>query len=124
MVMPVWTNGGNTNTGLVGGGWKWLGLSGLLTFSALAWGAEDDYLRQLELEASKVDGGGATTVQPTEQGDIKEFERELQSRYRGSFLFYEKLSPVSRAEIHAEYRGGASIDDLRKKIMKRFLRKK
>jgi hypothetical protein len=92
--------------------------------------AEDDpYLSAISSEAAKVDG----TAQPTLEKDdpqaisgqegpsIEAFEEDLKSRYRGSYTFYEKLPRRTREEVFGEYRDGATIDEIRKKIMDRFL---
>ena len=49
------------------------------------------------------------------------FESELKEKYAGSAVFYSKLPPATQEEIFLEYRSGASIAELRKKIMDRFL---
>ncbi|MCG8037820.1 MAG: hypothetical protein JAZ19_12385, partial [Candidatus Thiodiazotropha taylori] len=49
------------------------------------------------------------------------FEEDLKSRYLGSYTFYKKLPRRAREEVYEEYKGGASIDEIRQKIMNRFL---
>jgi hypothetical protein len=90
---------------------------------------EDDYLSTLSSEAAKVDGTDQPTLEikdapaasPEEGPSIAAFEEDLKSRYRGSYTFYEKLPRRTQEEVFEEYRNGASIDEIRKKIMDRFL---
>jgi len=95
-------------------------------FSTIA--AEDPYLSAISVEAEKVDAAAQPTLdspapQPTNDGgvDLRAFEEDLKARYKGSYTFYAKLPQRSREEIFQEYRDGASIDALRKKIMDRFM---
>ena len=109
-----------------GGGWRWLGLLGFLMFPLALPAAEgDDYLKQIQSEAFKVsdDAGGATASAGADASaaDIETFEQELEGQYRGSYLFYKKLPRRGQEEIFLEYQKGASIGDIRKKIMNRFL---
>ncbi|MEW8395104.1 MAG: hypothetical protein AB2707_02980 [Candidatus Thiodiazotropha sp.] len=57
----------------------------------------------------------------TDGPSLQAFEEDLKARYMGSFTFYKKLPRRSREEVFEEYKGGASIDEIRKKIMDRFL---
>jgi hypothetical protein len=90
---------------------------------------EDPYLSAISSEAAKVDGtaqptleqGEAQSVSPDGGPTIEAFEEDLKSRYKGSYTFYEKLPRRTREEVFEEYRNGASIDEIRKKIMDRFL---
>lgn len=93
-----------------------------------AFAEEDPYLSAISIEAAKVE----TTAQPTldkpdaqpagEDGlNMQSFEEDLKARYKGSYTFYEKLPRRTREEVFLEYRDGASIDEIRKKIMDRFL---
>jgi hypothetical protein len=50
-------------------------------------------------------------------------ESQLKEQYRGSYLFLKKLPRQSQEEIFSDYQNGASINDIRKKIMKIFLHK-
>lgn len=102
-----------------------LGLLVSLAVSAAA--ADDDaYLRMIQSEASKVQTPGDqvpdSTVTAGTEVDLELFEQELERNYRGSYLFYKKLPERSRVEIFMEYRQGASIEDIRGKIMNRYLR--
>jgi len=114
-----------------GGRWCRLMSLGLLcgvfvmSFSVSA-AEDDDYLKALTQEADKVgktvateSGGSGSGV----QGDAsrQSFESELKEKYAGSAVFYSKLPPATQEEIFLEYRSGASIAELRKKIMDRFL---
>jgi hypothetical protein len=85
-------------------------------------GAES-YVDSIQVEAEKL-GGGAVTAKPAEGGGKDgrgDFERLLEERYRGTFLFYQELPAKSQEEALLEYQGGASIEDVRKTIMSRFL---
>ncbi len=91
--------------------------------------AEDDYLSTLSREAEKVEADVQPTVTetgepaaPTESGlNLQAFEEDLKARYKGSYTFYQKLPKRTREEVFLEYRDGASMDEIRKKIMDRFL---
>lgn len=90
---------------------------------------EDPYLSAITREASKVDGGPEATLENVDSPSVSEdgglsisaFEEDLQTRYKGSYIFYEKLPRRTREEIFEEYRQGASIGEIRRKIMDRFL---
>ncbi|MEW8507601.1 MAG: hypothetical protein AB2598_12940 [Candidatus Thiodiazotropha sp.] len=91
-------------------------------------GAEEDpYLSAISSEAEKVEPAETTSnsesVEDGESGgpNLQAFEEDLRARYMGSFTFYKKLPRRSREEVFEEYKGGASIDEIRKKIMDRFL---
>jgi len=99
-----------------------------LPISMGAMAAEDPYLSAISLEAKKVDAAAQPTLdspesEPASDGglDLQSFEGDLKARYKGSYTFYVKLPQRSREEIFQEYRDGASIDEIRKKIMDRFL---
>ncbi|WP_428622818.1 hypothetical protein [Sedimenticola sp.] len=93
----------------------------VISFSVMAAG-EDDYLSALHQEAGKVDGGAVGETEAS-GGRLSRayFERELKEKYAGSAVFYGKLAPGSQEEIYQEYKSGATISELRKKIMDRFL---
>lgn len=99
----------------------------------------DDYLSELDAEAKKVE---AHEIGAEEDGNIadvpaaktsrlgkqdypnasrKAFERQLKEHYLGSYGFYRKLPERSREEVFQEYRQGADMDQLRKKIINRLL---
>lgn len=101
---------------------------------------DDDYLKALGLEEQKVerkspssdsvpdaqDTSNKVTAMGSGEGfspdlSMDAFELELQERYTGSAVFYRKLPRRSQEEMYQEYRQGASISELRKKIMNRFL---
>ena len=102
-----------------------LGFSPVVTLTAAE---TDDYLSAITAEANKVEQGapigtGATTTGESAGIDesLNRFESDLKARYRGSYTFYRKLPKRSREEIFQSYIDGASIDEIRKKIMDRFL---
>lgn len=101
---------------------------------------DDDYLKALTLEEQKVErkslsNDGVADAQSASKGvtavdsgegfssglSMDAFEFELQERYTGSAVFYRKLPRRSQEEIYQDYRQGASISEVRKKIMNRFL---
>lgn len=91
----------------------------VISFSVSGAG-EDDYLSALHQEVGKVDGP-VTGETADDRLSRESFESELRSKYTGSAVFYSKLEPGSQEEIYQEYRSGATISELRKKIMDRFL---
>ncbi len=99
----------------------------VIPFSVNAAG-EDDYLSALQQEAGKVGAkpsestvGGTATDKGSERLSRESFENELREKYAGSAVFYSKLGAGSQEEIYQEYQSGATISELRKKIMDRFL---
>lgn len=102
---------------------------------------EDDYLKAIEMETEKVESsagsaapgrrakGPGTANDKAVRGNgglspglpQDEFERQLAASYAGSGLFYRKLARSEQEEIYEEYMGGATIDQIRQKIMDRFL---
>ncbi len=103
---------------------------------------EDDYLKALSLEVQKVqrksppndsvpdaqDTSNKVTAMGSGEGfspdlSMDTFEVELQERYTGSAVFYGKLQRRSQEEVYQEYRRGATISEVREKIMNRFLRR-
>lgn len=104
-----------------------LSMLGLLAQPAVA--QDDDYLSEISAEASKIDSKLPTQgeAEPNQDGLTDEgaaqvaFEEDLKSRYLGSYTFYKKLPRRAREEVYEEYKGGASIDEIRQKIMNRFL---
>ncbi|KRT56373.1 hypothetical protein Ga0074115_14217 [endosymbiont of Ridgeia piscesae] len=68
-------------------------------------------------------GENAASEVAIEGASQEEFEADLKSRYVGSYTFYMKLPPASQEEVFQDYRDGAAISDIRKKIMDRFLKR-
>jgi hypothetical protein len=64
---------------------------------------------------------GETTGMTEDGLSLQAFEEDLKTRHKGSYTFYQKLPRRSREEVFLEYRGGASIDEIRQTIMDRFL---
>jgi len=104
----------------------------------------DDYLSELDAEVKKVEArqidgeAGEVSVQaPAEVSTAasekrsggsatasrESFESLLKKNYLGTFGFYKKLPERSRQEIYAEYRDGAPISEVRKKIIDRLLQR-
>lgn len=101
---------------------------GFVTPFAVTASEEDEYLRSLNQEASKVNSkavlnAGSQTAK--REGDEtvsrKAFERDLRVKYAGSAAIYSKLPVASQEEIYQDYQAGTKIPVLRKKIMDRFL---
>lgn len=102
-------------------------LGGVLTLPAAS-AADDDYLRAIDSEADKVGaqapaGQVSYALAPgvTKRMSREQFETALHDGYTGTFEFYRKLADRSREEIYEDYRRGASIRDVRKKIIDRLL---
>jgi len=114
----------------------------LLMGCTLAGGAlaADDYLSELDAEAKKVEArsidgeAGTSTVEaPAEIGGStgggrsgasrERFESLLRQKYLGTFGFYKKLPERSRQEIFIDYRDGAPMAEVRKKIIDRLLQR-
>jgi hypothetical protein len=101
----------------------------MATVSFFATAEEDPYLSALSKEAQKVEVEGKTTQSESDEAavsedgylDLQMFEEDLKARYKGSYTFYQRLPRRTREEVFVEYRDGASIDEIRKKIMDRFL---
>jgi hypothetical protein len=110
-------------------------------FSVYAAG-DDDYLEAIEMETEKVErkvvdgegdgsrfNGSRDSVDPRIGGgkgfssglSIEEFEAELSEKYTGGAVFYKKLPRRNQEEVYQEYAEGASYDQVRKKIMDRYL---
>ena len=113
-------------------------LCGVLLSSAPALFA--DYLSDLDAEVKKVEArqidgeSGTSTVEApaevsAENGQGRDgatrdgFEALLKENYLGTFGFYKKLPERSRQEIYAEYRDGAPMSEVRKKIIDRLLQR-
>lgn len=93
---------------------------GIVISFSVSGSEEDDYLSALKAEASKV-GAPVTGGSADDRLSRESFENELKAKYAGSATFYGKLDAANREEIYQEYRAGATISELRKKIMDRFL---
>lgn len=101
----------------------------LVLLSKVAFAAGDeDFLSAITDEVDKVDA--VTEYLADEQGstDSKEylgkkqdFEKLLEERYHGSFIFYKKLPERTQLEIYEDYRRGAEIPKLREKIIDRYI---
>jgi len=102
--------------------------------------AASDYLSDLDAEVKKVEArqidgeAGTSTVEApaeisTESGAAREgasrdaFEELLQQNYLGTYGFYKKLPERSRQEIYIDYREGAPMSEVRKKIIDRLLQR-
>ncbi|WP_078121156.1 hypothetical protein [Thiosocius teredinicola] len=95
---------------------------------------EDPYLELLNEESSKV---GDDTADTTGDGKLRpklnatksaklaetqeEFEEILRGSHVGTYSFYHKLPERTREEIYADYKSGTEMEDLRRKIIDRFL---
>lgn len=91
--------------------------------------AADDYLDAIQSEAGKVGAEPAATDnpaasaarKPAPSGPVEAFERQLEERFAGTYLFYKRLPPESKEEIYRQFKDGAPIEDVRRTIMSRFL---
>ena len=85
----------------------------------------DELLDTLEAEADKVEPGavGATVEGILDSDEVarESFEEMLDSRYHGSFIFYQKLPDRMQLEIYQDYVSGVGINELRSKIINRYL---
>ncbi|WP_316367963.1 hypothetical protein [Candidatus Thiodiazotropha sp. CDECU1] len=106
---------------------KIFALCTMLLFMQFSIAEEDPYLSAISIEAEKVESTETTLKSEAddpggvEGPSLQAFEDDLRASYMGSFTFYKKLPRRSREEVFEEYKGGASIDEIRKKIMDRFL---
>jgi hypothetical protein len=90
---------------------------------------EDASLSAITQEAQKVEAETQPTLRETgepvaaaEDGfGLLAFEEDLKTRCLGSYTFYLKLPERSREEVFLESRDGASIGEIREKIMDHFL---
>jgi hypothetical protein len=89
---------------------------------------EDTYLDAISVEVEKLDGGtpgGGDSAESRSAANaddpLAKFEQELETRYRGTYLFYKKLPTKSQEEVFHEYQEGAPIEEARKTIMNRYL---
>ena len=119
-------------------------MGSLLLFGAFSplHAAEEDYLKAIEMETEKVErkaeGDAGDGSQPSGMRDsvdprigggdgfssglsLEEFEAELSEKYTGGAVFYKKLPRRNQEEVYQEYANGASYDQVRKKIMDRYL---
>lgn len=107
------------------------------SFSLIA-AEEADYLAAIERETGKL--GGGVIVKQMIDDIVKElealdspgagyasnltqteFEQELGQNFAGTAAFYHRLSSSYQQEAYREYRGGASFDEVRELVMRRFL---
>lgn len=95
-----------------------------------AWAAEDDYLKEIEAESAKVGrvadkhAGSKRTGEGLTPGLSEEaFAQELKLRYPGTHAFFAKLPAEIQNEVYRSYLDGASYEEVREKIMKRFLQR-
>jgi hypothetical protein len=105
-------------------------LFGLVSTIAIAAG-EDDYLSAISDEVDKVeavteylakDAGASDNTDDKEYlGKKQDFEKLLEERYHGSYIFYKKLPERTQLEIYEDYRRGAEIPKLREKIIDRYI---
>jgi hypothetical protein len=105
------------------GGWSRFFCLLCLFFSLPLYAADDAaYLNLINQEAMRQSAGYGVGGS-AENRDFDAMESQLKEQYRGSYLFLKKLPRQSQEEIFSDYQNGASIDDIRKKIMKIFLHK-
>ena len=97
----------------------------LLMFYLSVFAAEDDYLQSLEAEVDKVEHGVDPAVSEKSGSDMEAqraaFEELLEGQYRGTYVFYKRLSERSKQEVFLRYAGGAPVKDIRGMIVDRSL---
>ena len=86
---------------------------------------EDGYLSEISAEVEKIDVENESLDEESDSrqnpGDKADFEKLLEERYHGSFVFYNKLPTRTQLEIFEDYRRGAEIPKLREKIIDRYI---
>ena len=107
--------------------WRMI-LLGLSLMNVPTYSIGDAYLEMIEKEAQMLEMDPVLLDSPEQAGsDLKTlgnrraFEQELKQLYEGTYLFYEKLPERSREEVFIEYNQGASLEEVRKTIIDRFL---
>ena len=100
--------------------------------------ADDDYLKAIEAETSKVgiqadesenktEGQAPVDEDTATNNEVSEervaFEAVLKDRYHGSYTFYSKLPERSRQEIVQEYKRGTPFVKITKKIVDRSMQR-
>ena len=98
----------------------------LLSMSAYsAFAADDDYLQSLEAEVDKVEHGVDPAVSQKSRSEMEAqraaFEELMEDQYRGTYVFYKRLSERSKQEVFLRYAGGASFKDVREMIVDRSM---
>lgn len=112
-------------------------LSGMLVAATLSvsHATDDPYLQLLDEEVTKVeavstDTGGDDGDRPAENAGQagpsgaptrENFEAVLREQHVGTYSFYRRLPERSREEVFTDFRHGASVEDLRQKVIDRFL---
>jgi hypothetical protein len=103
-------------------------VSGCLLIVPTAGHSQKSYLDAIQLEAEKLDQPVTAKADEAESGSatavdeqVMEFEQELETRFKGSYLFYKKLPARSQEEVFLEHQQGASVEDVRKTILNRYL---
>ena len=102
-------------------------LAYLLTFPAAGY-PEESYLDAISVESEKLGDAPSVNTEVTGRrepaaadGPVEQFEQELEARYKGTYLFYKQLPVKSQEEVFLEHQKGASVEDVRKTIMNRYL---
>jgi predicted 2-oxoglutarate/Fe(II)-dependent dioxygenase YbiX len=104
----------------------------LLAGSVAVAAADDDYLKLLDEEVAKVDGAatdGVVEAAAATNGRVSErtsasrqhFEDLLREQHVGTYSFYRRLPERNRQEIFLDYQAGMPMDQLRDKVVARFL---
>ena len=91
--------------------------------------ADDDYLKSLEAESTKIRSDPGATAPGADAGSSQglsltdaqraEFEAYLEEKQKGTFAFYRKLPERSREEVFKSFVDGASMDDIRRMVIDR-----
>jgi hypothetical protein len=89
--------------------------------------SEEEYLKYIDAEASKLSEPTQPVVQKPSVSDVKdgaklsvvEFESLLQKKQKGTFSFYKSLIERDKAEVYKAYSSGASMQQIRRMIINR-----
>ena len=107
-------------------------LGGVALMGAMsAFGVEEDFINYLNEEAARVDtpaaeisagvGKSAPVAGEEREAARRAFESGLERKNRGTWMFYRKLPRRYRDEIFEDHLRGASLEEVRAKIIRRYL---
>jgi hypothetical protein len=102
-------------------------LATLVAFTMAPRASADAYTEAIKGEAQRIDArpgapkpGAAGSPAAPQDAEAAAFERELEQRYRGTYLFYKQLPVRNQEEVLQAHRGGASFENIRKMVMDRY----
>ena len=89
---------------------------------------DTDYLSEITAEVDKVDAVTEYIAEQSGSSDSQAylenkngFEKLLEERYHGSYVFYKILPERAQLEIFDDYRQGQEMSALREKIIERYM---